>query len=78
MKYPVWMQEVFGNYPLSGDLIENNYWKKRYLEKLIKEGDAPFLINQTKQEIKDTEEWIEETKNNPNWVEDMEVQSERN
>jgi len=68
------MQEVFGKFPLADDLIENNYWKKLYLEKLIKEGDAPFLINQTKQEVKDTEEWIEEKKNNPNWYQEMEVE----
>ena len=78
MKYPIWMQEVFGKFPLADDLIENNYWKKLYLEELIKEGKYPFLINQTKQEIKDTKEWIEEKKTNPNWVEDMEVESESN
>ena len=74
MKYPVWMQEVFGKFPLADDLIENNYWKKLYLDKLIKEGKYTFLINQTKQEIKDTEEWIKEKKNNLNWYEEMEVE----
>ena len=78
MKYPIWMQEVFGKFPLADDLIENNYWKKLYLDKLIKEGKYPFLINQTKQEIKDTKEWIEEKKTNPNWYQEMEVESESN
>ena len=74
MKYPIWMHEVFGKFPLGDDLIENNYWKKLYLEKLIKEGEYPFLINQIKQEIKDTENWLKEMRNNPNWFQEMEVE----
>ncbi len=35
MKYPEWFKEVYGDYPLVGDMEENNYWKKKYVNSLI-------------------------------------------
>ena len=40
MKNLLWIKDVFGDYPLVGDMKENNFWKKRYSHQLIDEREV--------------------------------------